>query len=162
VLSEARRWALATSAILVRHNLHDPALLGGMSASPAAEAESRELLDEDWDTRSTEGAREAIDGLLVDVDDPSELAWNLGRVAFIAGRAYLAGWLDEAAAWDACMTAARRVQASFESWDAFGEAYLEGREAWADEDDAAMRFVYRALVLEVAGPWSLPWSTPLT
>lgn len=164
MLSESRRWMLAPSAIFVRCDLDDPSLLGGLPPGPTSEATARELLAE-WDIDGRDAVRLELSSLLAnDGDDLPAIAWRLGRVAVVAGRGYLAGWLDEAAAWTACATAARELQSRFDSWEAFGRAFLDGRQAAGtenEENDAAMHFVFRALVLELAGPWSLPWATPL-
>jgi len=89
------------------------------------------------------------------------LAWNLASVSFVAGQGFLAGWIAEAAAWDACLTAARLLQQTLSGWDQLGTEYLRGCEHWFGEPDQALHYIHRALILERGGPWSLPWSTPL-
>jgi hypothetical protein len=54
----------------------------------------------------------------------------------------------------------RRGEA-YRSWEQLGRHYLLGREFWNDGPDDAMHHVYRALVLEKGGPWSIPWDTAL-
>jgi Protein of unknown function (DUF1266) len=191
VLSPARRWALAPSAILTRYNLDDPTLLGGVPPGDAAATEAREMLAGGWEIVSEDTARAELALLLergaraeydavrasgkgtarerrfikqhgAELGDRSLIAWDLANVSHVAGAAFLAGLLDEAAAWAWCMTAARMLQPKFSSWEAFGNDYLLGYQYWEGEDDRGPRHVYRALVLEHDGTWAIPWNTPLT
>ncbi|MEO8702688.1 MAG: DUF1266 domain-containing protein [Kofleriaceae bacterium] len=190
MLSTAQRWALAPCAILTRYNLDDPCVLGGMSPGDEVAEESRELLAEHWQIRNTERARWSLARLFDrghraqftairttatgtraqrrfvkqhagELGERSLIAWDLGRVAFVAGKAHLAGYLDEAEAWTACFEAARILQRSLASWEQLGREYLLGREFFFGVADASYHHVYRALVLEREGAWTLPWATPL-
>ncbi len=182
VLSVARRWVLAPGAILARYNLEDPGRLGGEPPGDDTRGEARELLAGSWKIRNAAAAEQKLRFLLDEGDraafaagaarprqrklqaalgDRGLLAWDLGRVAFVAGKAMLAGFLAEDAAWTACFDAGRKLQRAFTGWEAFGADYLLGRTWWAGDADRAMRHVYRALVLEADGPWRLPWDVDL-
>jgi hypothetical protein len=189
-MTPAQRFSLAPSAILVRYNLESPLLLGGREPGEQASGEARELLEDSWEIKSRadaagalkflaeEGHRAEYDSVRlspkiskkrarfvqqhdVELGGRSLLAWDLGRVSFVAGKSFLAGFLDEAQAWKACLEAARRLQKAYRSFEELGRQYLLGREFWNDNADEAMGHVYRALVLEKEGPWSLPWDTDL-
>lgn len=178
MLTVAQRWAIAPTAIMVRYNLEDCGVLGGMVPSDAARAEAIDNL-EGWDVDDRASAREQIQELLADDRAPTKAqahfikqhadvlgarglrGYQLASVSYVAGQAYLAGYLDEAAAWRACFAAARRIQRTFTSWEQLGRDYLLGDELDNGEPDAGCYHVYRALVLEHDGPWSLPWRTPL-
>ncbi len=190
MLTAAKRWALAPCAILTRYNLDDPFLLGGLPPGEAESRESRELLAEHWNIQAAADARKSIGSLLergqragydairagatgtkkqlrfikqhgAELGERSLIAWDLGRVSFVAGKAYVAGFLEEAEAWTACMQAARVLQQQLTSWEAFGRDYLLGREWFFGETDRAMHHIYRALVLEREGAWSIAWATSL-
>jgi hypothetical protein len=181
VATPARLWALAPAAIIVRYNLDDPTLLGGMpprSSPPGSAAECRELL-EGWEVESGKQAKKVLADLArgkheLDKDEKrflekhaqehggrGLLAYDACSIPLVAGMSYLAGFLEEAAAWEACMTSARRTQQAFTSWEQLGREYLLGWKCLEGEQDAAMHHVFRALVLEKQGPWSIPWRTPL-
>jgi hypothetical protein len=190
VLSAAKRWALAPSAILTRFNLEDTSLLGGMVPGEEATTESRETLV-DWEVTSVADARRELahlidTGLRAELDairagtqrgtkpqqrfiakraaalgDRSLIAFDLARVSLVAGMAFHAGFIDEPEAWTACLTAARRLQRALPDWETFGRDYLLGWHFWQGEADRSLHHVYRALVLERDGPWSLDWNTPL-
>jgi hypothetical protein len=189
-MTPAQLFALAPSAILVRYNLESPLLLGGREPGEQAKEDARELIGDSWDIESSAGARDALKFLFetghradyaakrvaskiskkeakfikahdVELGARGLLAWDLGRVSFVAGKSYLAGFLSEADAWKACLDAARQLQKAYTSWEQHGRHYLLGREFWSDGPDAAMHHVYRALVLEKDGPWSIPWTTAL-
>ena len=53
------------------------------------------------------------------------------------------------------MQAARVLQQRLTGWEAFGRDYLLGRAYFFGEVDRAMHHVYRALVLERDGAWSI-------
>lgn len=177
-------------AIFRRFNLEDPLLLGGMPPGPAAAAEAREVLT-GWDITDEASARTEIAHVLAhghradydavrttghgdrrelrfvnqhaaELGDRSLIAWDMANVTYLAGAAFLAGFLDEASAWELCMTAARTLQPKFTSWEAFGKDYLLGYAFHEADDDRGMHHVFRALVLEHEGPWKLAWNTPLT
>ncbi|MBA3503979.1 MAG: DUF1266 domain-containing protein [Myxococcota bacterium] len=157
MLSDAQRWSIALAAIPIRFDLENPTLLGGAPRSDEAAQAARELLG-DWKLRDATGVHERISSLLTRAKWP---AWDTGRIPLIAGKAYLAGWLDESAALDACLAAARVVQPQFTGWETYGAAYLDGRRRDRNKVSKAQHYVYRTLVLEHDGPWRLPWATPL-
>ena len=170
MLSAARRWALAPAAIETRHDLEDPLLLGGVVPSEAAAADALEML-ENWDvTTAREAAdqlayavetgtrdefRAALAGkgprtdqklartLAPILGERATLAWDLACVPYVAGQAYLAGLVTEAAAWRACLTAARVVQRTFAGWEPFGVELLAGRHFWSGEESTAHFHVFR-------------------
>jgi hypothetical protein len=190
VASVARHWVLAPCAILARYNLEDPLLLGGAPPSDDARDAARELLRDDWKVRNTGAAETKLRFLLAEghragyaaardggaatpkqrrflkqhgaaLGDRGLLAWDLGRVASFAGKAMLAGFIAEDAAWRACFDAGRALQRAFSSWEGFGADYLLGRTWWVGAPDRAMHHVFRALVLEPDGPWRVPWDVDL-
>lgn len=179
MLSVVRRWTLAPGALLARYYLEEPLLLGGMVPSPAATAEATETLTDDWEITTTGEVRTQLAFLLetgaradftparkyknlhARLGDRGLFAWDLGQVSLLAGLAYLAGLLDEDEAWRACLAAARIVQRTFPSWEAYGEDYLICRELVLEEPTASLRYVFRALVLESDGPWRLGWDVAL-
>jgi hypothetical protein len=189
MLSAARRWALAPAAIETRHDLEDPLLLGGVVPGEAAAALAREMLESDWnvttareaadqlvytaETGTREELRAALAGkgpradqklarkLAPALGERATLAWDLACVPYLAGQAYLAGLVTEAAAWRACFAAARVVQRTFTGWEPFGVELLAGRHYWSGEESTAHFHVFRALVLEREGPWRIAWDTPL-
>lgn len=154
-------------------------LLGGMVPGPAAMSEATATLTDDWEITTTVEVRAQLAYLIetgerAGFSPPRKykklyarlggrgvLAWDLGQVSLLAGLAYLAGLIDEDEAWRACLAAARIVQRTFASWEAYGEDYLICRELAVEEANPSLRYVFRALVLEADGPWSLAWDVVL-
>ncbi|MEN6450776.1 MAG: DUF1266 domain-containing protein [Thermoguttaceae bacterium] len=91
--------------------------------------------------------------------------WDFARDVGLCGRAYVAGYLTEAEAWQQIMPAARAMQATFDSWADLGENYLIGREFWFgdDHDQQLMKAAYRRLRSDASSPWvKIPWRLDLT
>ncbi len=92
-------------------------------------------------------------------------AWDMVRMSFVARASYTAGWLDEAAAWEAVLEAARRMQRSHTSWVDLSQCYLLGRRYWAGGDPEQQKnFDKFGSWLEQSSksPWhALDWTLPL-
>ena len=58
------------------------------------------------------------------------MAFACARVTFFVRSARLLGWLDDATQWQVLMLNAQRAQQCFDSWQAFGQAYAQGRAQW--------------------------------
>ena len=112
-----------------------------------------------WDIYTTGDARSTIDGLLEEgrsqLDDgarDTEVAWTLGRAAFVAGTAYAALLIECDEAWKASLAAARMLRERFDSWEAFGDAYNAARIEWSGGLSDEARTASDA-VAEVRGPF---------
>lgn len=179
VPSVAQQVVLATAAQLLTRNNDRADVLGGVRpvvGTPRAYHQLRYW----WDIYTTGDARSTIDGLLEEgrsqLDDgarDTEVAWTLGRAAFVAGTAYAALLIECDEAWKASLAAARMLRERFDSWEAFGDAYNAARIEWSGGLSDEARTASDA-VAEVRGPfdrayarlltegaWSrLPWELP--
>jgi tetratricopeptide (TPR) repeat protein len=89
------------------------------------------------------------------------LAWDYGRLAAVAGWSCLAGYIDEAEAWEWSFRAARVVQSTYGSWEEFGRHYLLGRVFGMGEEGGA-RQACEWLLSSEQSPWrQLAWLTNL-
>ncbi len=92
-------------------------------------------------------------------------AWDTVRLSFLARATFTAGWIDEAAAWDVALEAARKLQRSYGSWAELSRNFLLGREFWGEaspESMAAFRKNADWLLTHERSPWTqLPWDLPL-
>jgi len=78
---------------------------------------------------------------------------------------YVASFFDEGAAWELVLRAAFLASDRFSSWEAFGEDYVHGRQAFMghrgkgkDDEEAALAWLLRAKTSPwVKGPWETPY-----
>jgi hypothetical protein len=90
------------------------------------------------------------------------LAWDLGRLAAIAGWAYAAYLLDTDAAWTWMRAAAVRLQATYESWDELIAHYALARGIYVAGDDRDTASAVARLREGLAPTWRPPdWRTDL-
>ena len=183
----AQQWILATAAILTEINEGDPTLLGGWLRPTGTEHATACLRS--YDVRAPKDVADKLQWLHAEghrvelgkrtgLDPRTYLAWDLGRLASVAGWGYLAYHLDAETAWRWMTAAAVQIRQAFPGWQAFGESYALGRSLWmkgvkeaakdaaaADDDDdhdadEAPRVVGK--LLGAGGLWSqLPWDVPL-
>lgn len=59
----------------------------------------------------------------------TSLAWDLGRLVFVARLCYDAGFIDEKKAWDYIRIAGLK-QSHFKDWKEFSKSYMIGRTMW--------------------------------
>lgn len=64
------------------------------------------------------------------------LAWDLGRVVYIARAALLVGYLDANQAWQVVRQARAQLGEHFPDWKAYGQSYMLGRAFWSIDDMA--------------------------
>jgi hypothetical protein len=100
-----------------------------------------------------------------ELKDGTLTAWDTVRLSFLARASFTAGWIDEAAAWDVALEAARKLQRSYGSWAELSQNFLLGREFWGEaspESMAAFRKNADWLLTHERSPWTqLPWDLPL-
>lgn len=94
------------------------------------------------------------------------LGWDYARYVSLCRWSYLVGLLSEEEAWARIMSAARRIQATFSSWQELGENYLIGREFWSPTEMRRTGHLYQdalqRLLTDPQSPWvRLPWGTSL-
>lgn len=114
---------------------------------------------------TSEEAREWVTRALVRSDRSAHPAWDLGRAVSWAGDMYVASFLDEGAAWELVLRAASLASDRFSSWEAFGEDYVHGRQAFMghrgkgkDDEEAALAWLLSAKTSPwVKGPWETPY-----
>lgn len=143
------------------HSAHFERMLQGLAHVPAQQREGL-IAAQDGDAGKAlrfvaEHGAEAKDGKLV--------AWDLVRLSFLARATFTAGWIDEAAAWNVALEAARKLQRAYGSWSELSENYLLGRGFWGEGSPESMaRFRINAvwLLTSERSPWTrLPWDLPL-
>ena len=87
------------------------------------------------------------------------LAWDLIRYIALCRWGYLAGYLSQTEAWDHIMPAARRLQATFGSWEVLQNNYLVGREYWSLEQTQKNGEGYRSILARFIQDPNSPWNT---
>jgi len=143
-IDAAQRYVLAIGGILTQLNHGRLDLLGGERVGVGAVSTHGGLANW-WGIVDGEDACETLDRLLaahgarVTGEPDNEVAFDLGRVHYIAGSAYVSCVLDAERAWQYCVRAARIAQRAYSSWAAFGAAYAAFRsrdaEAEPEPDD---------------------------
>lgn len=90
------------------------------------------------------------------------LAWDLCRVLYIAGGAYLSGYFTYKEALGYCVQACRLLQENYSSWDHMMGSYLIGYNDWCESINNDSRLKkYEKLKKIPNGLYSIPWYTPL-
>ncbi len=91
------------------------------------------------------------------------LAFDSARAVMLARVGLMLGWLEEEEAWKYMISAARAVQRTYASWEAYGADFVLARNVWAGDDSHDMFDDVVALLLSRAdSPWrQLPWAIPL-
>jgi hypothetical protein len=93
-------------------------------------------------------------------------AWDFGRYVNLCGWGYEVGFLSEDEAWQKIMPVARAMQATYPSWNEYGNSYHLGRVFWSDDAPTEARDrVNQAIVqlsLDANSPWQqIPWDLDL-
>ena len=102
-----------------------------------------------------------------ELGENSMVAWDLSRLVSLVRWGVFVGYLSDEEAWEWIMPAAKKIQASFNSWQEFGEDYLLGRSFWSPNEmkrsgDRFRRNLYW-LIHAPNGPWvSNDWNLNLT
>jgi hypothetical protein len=103
-------------------------LTGGDDFGRLGREEAQGLLEAPWGIEDAAQLRDAVAGL--ERTESGNEAWDLVRAIVLARLGAAAGYLDEQESWEIVARAAARLQGSYGSWAALGEAYAEGRSAW--------------------------------
>lgn len=91
------------------------------------------------------------------------LAWDAGRLVAVVGWGKWAGFVDEETAWEMILGTASRVQRTYDSWRAYGDAYMMGRMFWSNgaRHEGTVQ-AYNKLLGHPMSPWNrLPWQIHL-
>ena len=90
------------------------------------------------------------------------LAFDAGRAVMLVREGLCNGWLDEEAGWAYLLDLARKVQATFASWEEYGADFLLGRQVWKGQDSAELfDEVIPDLLSNQKSPWvRLLWGAP--
>jgi hypothetical protein len=83
-------------------------------------------------------------------------AWDVTRLAFIARVCYFAGYIDEATTFRYLRAAAAMAAGSFRSWEQFGRAFVQGREAWGERQE--QNVVYTQMVDKLLAKQDSQWN----
>ena len=166
-LPAQKRWVLATTSLLTQLNRDSHELLGGTPVFQRENAHS--LLRKWWKINNHREALQALywlknEGHRIDyardngIDPDRLLGWDYCRYNFVAGKAYVAGYLTEREAWELTFPVAQKLQQTYHSWKEMGESYLLGRRIWnTDDDQSDMQAVF-LLLMNPSDPNS-PWNT---
>jgi hypothetical protein len=89
------------------------------------------------------------------------LAYDISRYVNLARWGYQVGYLSGSETWQIVMAAARLAQSRYDSWDAYGQAFLVGRDFWGGATAAstsAFEHAVHDLLSRPDGPWRVqPW-----
>ncbi|MEO7329930.1 MAG: DUF1266 domain-containing protein, partial [Minicystis sp.] len=89
------------------------------------------------------------------------LAWDAGRLATVAGWAYLSGYLEEDEAWGWILPMGARVRAAYGSWEEFSQHYLIGRSFWSDANSTVVADAIQWLLQDRKSAWKVSgWLPP--
>lgn len=144
--SDEQRRALAIGAIRTQCDEGSHEWPGGAPPTPQEARRAKQWLrEEDVADR---------DDLVVEMRAQLEsgTSLSLGHAVNLAGNAWLAGWLDDAALWPIVFEAQESAFRRFASWEAFARAHGEDCDPHEDE--------VRALLTESSSPWvRFSWGT---
>jgi uncharacterized membrane protein YuzA (DUF378 family) len=180
ILSEAEKPLLGFGAVY--HLIHGYKNRDLEGKRPSGRWWQRRLLREDWDVKGKnaeerrESALEALERLreyghrndpecqqraLAQLRDEGAaaralFAWDVTRLAFIARVCYFAGYIDEATTFRYLRTAAAMAGRSFRSWEQFGRAFVQGREAWGERQE--QNVVYTQMVDKLLAKQDSQWN----
>lgn len=106
-------------------------------------------------------SREELESLEIK-ETQNVLAWDLCRVVYIAGGAYLSGYIKYEEAINYCVDAFEKLQQNFTSWDNMMDSYLLGVKYWSGEEQINERLKhYEKLKNKSNSLYSIPWNTKL-
>nr|WP_317357028.1 DUF1266 domain-containing protein [uncultured Tyzzerella sp.] len=91
------------------------------------------------------------------------LAWDLCRIIYICGGAYLGGYLKYRESIDYCVYTCKILQKSYTSWDDMMESYWRGVKYWEDDEEVnefRLRY-YEKLKKKKNGLYDISWNTNL-
>jgi hypothetical protein len=96
----------------------------------------------------------------------SLVGWDYCRYVSLCRWGYQCGYITEDEAWDLIMPVAKKLQATFSSWEELGANYLLGREFWSQQEmlntGTGIREAYQYLLTSPNSPWILnPWDMDL-
>jgi predicted RNA-binding Zn-ribbon protein involved in translation (DUF1610 family) len=91
------------------------------------------------------------------------VAWDTTRVAAVVGWSAWAGYIGELQAWEILLTAAARVQKTYDSWESYGRGYELGRLFWSEgKEHPPTARALEKLQTDPASPWrTLPFTLDL-
>ncbi|WP_394827296.1 DUF1266 domain-containing protein [Pendulispora albinea] len=93
------------------------------------------------------------------------LAWDYGRIVWLAWAGHQLGWLDRQAMATWVARAASAMQSTYADWGAFATGYLRGLTQWSKEVSAAgepeiSKRAFETLMTDPTSPWRrVPWLT---
>lgn len=62
------------------------------------------------------------------------IAWDLGRLVYIARASYIAGYISKDQAWQSINSVLPTVKENFANWKEFGQSYMLGRAVYQPDD----------------------------
>ena len=171
-LDPAQRWILALPAILNERNGDRHDLLGG-AARPTGTDKAAYILAKGWDVHAPSDVTDSLEWLDKEGHRlefsragggsvESFLGWDYGRMAAVAGWAYVAYLIDLDQAWGYLRRAAAVLRPAFGSFAELGQSYLRGLSLWSDgAETTTVKEAQEALAKLVSrdgSPYlSVPW-----
>ncbi len=170
-LSQRQRWILGLSTMMIdpEHGscarLHPSAFVHPQRTPAAYRSELKAL----WNIDDAAGLLASLGWLLragnrlelAGVLGHPPLAWDLCRIAVLPRRAFAAGIIDEATAWELMEAAVEPCYRGYDSWGSYVRDALDGRNACAGRrHDRMDRHVVRwwSPSMYAESPWqSVPW-----
>lgn len=169
--SERQRWILGLSTLVI-----DPGTGGCARLHPSAFVHPRTTSNDYrlalkalWNIASETDLLQALSWLLrtgqrsrlaAQLGHPP-LAWDLARVAVLPRRAFAAGFIDSATAWELMEAAVEPAVRAYDSWGSFVRDGLAGHNAWTGHrQDWMDRHVVRwwSPSMQAESPWqSVAW-----
>lgn len=83
------------------------------------------------------------------------IAWDLGRMVYIARASYVAGYIDKDQAWQSINSVLPTVKQYFTNWKEFGQSYMLGRSVSRPDDSAigGLFDIYTQCITCEQSPW---------
>ncbi|KDN11418.1 hypothetical protein BGI40_08925 [Snodgrassella communis] len=82
------------------------------------------------------------------------IAWDLGRLVYIARASYVAGYIDKDQAWQSINSVLPTVKQYFANWKEFGQSYMLGRAVSRPDDvDYGLFGIYSLCTTSEESPW---------
>lgn len=83
------------------------------------------------------------------------IAWDLGRIVYIARASYVAGYINKEQAWQAINSVLPVVKEHFANWKQFGQSYMLGRAVYQPDDASipGLFDIYTQATTSKDSPW---------
>lgn len=178
-LTDSEKWIVATYAIWSEFSNGSWKFIGGFEKNRSNASMARGVLNRDWVVNNAESGRDMVKYLIdhagkANAEDGAEaqerakkkLAFDYACACNMCGRMYLGGFMEREAAMNLAKEAAKKIQESYNSWEEYGAAYVEGAKLElgyneGDSREKQLDDIFARLSAMADGPYTVAWNTTI-